>query len=214
MSANLASLAKIGLLLASSVLFSSPSWAYLGMGGAAEIPKPGTYVVGGELQALTNEGGGVILGSLLEMPHTEDFSTRYNLGVGKIDFQLGAGFKWTPIPDFENQPAMGLRLSGWYARQADMNVWTFQLAPMFSKKFQTDIGLVTPFVAVPVNLVNSKERNYTGTQFTIGSEFQHNELESMFFSAEVAINLKDSYSFIGATINFPFDSEYGFSRGK
>jgi hypothetical protein len=196
------------------LLLAEPAMAYLSVGGAAEIPKEGTYLMGGSAQALINEGGGLMAGGFLEIPHSEDFSSRYYLGVGKIDYHMSAGIKWVPIPDINNQPAMGVKISGWYARTADLNVTTVQIAPLFSKRFKTESGIFTPYASVPVNITNTKDRSYTGTQFTMGSEFHHPDLGEMFFGAELALNLKDSYSFIGATVSVPFDGEKGFSRSK
>ncbi len=202
------------LCFLSWTFFSFSSWAYLGIHGSAEIPKLGSYVMGGYGQLMLNEGGGAQFGANLEMPFTEDLSTQFSLGIGKIDFNLGAGFKWVPIPDFNNQPAMGFKVSTWYARTEETNVWTIQIAPMFSKKINTEAGLLIPYAAIPINVVMQKDNNHTGTQFTIGSELHTKKVEGMYFSAEATVNLKDSASYVSGSVSFPFDSEKGFSRGK
>lgn len=202
------------MILASWTFFSLSSWAYLGIDGSAELPKVGKYVLGGYSQLMLNEGGGAQFGANLDMGFSEELATQFSIGVGKIDFNLGAGFKWIPIPDFEKQPAMGFKVSAWYARTQDANVWTIQIAPMFSKKVQTDSGLFIPYAAIPVNVVYQTDNSHTGTQFTIGAEYHSKKVEGMYFSGEAAVNLKDAYSFVGASINFPFDSEKGFSRSK
>lgn len=198
------------ILLPLLLIFASKSWAYLSISGSGEMPTAGSYILGFEPQILMNEGGGINVGGFLDQPLAESLSARYSLGVGKIDFHLGTGIKWIPFPDVDRQPAMGLKATAWYARQKDMNVWTMQVAPMASKKYDMDFGVLIPYAAVPINFVSSSEKNVTGTQFVIGSDLRYNNMEHMFFSAEVAINLKDSYSFISGTVSFPFDAEHGF----
>ncbi len=198
------------LLVIGLVLSATPSWAYLSVGESGEIQKAGSNQFGIEPQILGNEGGGVNIGAFLDMPIQDDISARFSLGAGKIDFHAGAAVKWIPFPDVDQQPAMGLKAAAWYARQSSINVWTFQLAPLFSKKFDSEVGLFIPYAAIPVNFVTSTEKSVTGTQFAVGSELYAKDVTNMHFSAELALNLKDSYSFISGSVVFPFDSEKGF----
>ena len=194
---------------------ATPAWAYLSIGESGEIQPVGSNQFGVEPQILGNEGGGVNIGTFLDVPWRDDLSSRFSLGVGKIDFHAGAALKWMPFPDVDQQPAMGIKVAGWYARQSSLNVWTFQIAPLFSKKYQADAGLFIPYVAVPVSFVSSTDKSVTGTQFAIGSELYAKDVQNMHFSAELALNLKDSYSFISGTVVFPFDTEKGFQfRGR
>ncbi len=198
------------LLLITLLIHSTPAWAYLSVGESGEIQKVGSNQFGIEPQILGNEGGGVNIGAFLDMPLREDVSTRFSLGAGKIDFHAGAAVKWIPFPDIDQQPAMGLKAAAWYARQSSINVWTFQIAPLFSKKFDSDAGLFIPYAAIPVNFVTSTEKSVTGTQFTLGTEFYPKDVTTMHFSSEIALNLKDSYSFISGSVVLPFDTEKGF----
>lgn len=198
------------LLLVAMMMKSTPALAYLSVGESGEIQKVGYNQFGVEPQILGNEGGGLNIGAFLDMPVREDVSTRFSLGAGKIDFHAGAAVKWIPFPDIDQQPAIGLKAAAWYARQGTINVWTFQLAPLFSKKFDSDAGLFIPYATIPVNFVTSSEKSVTGTQFAVGTEFYSKDVTSMHFSSEIALNLKDSYSFISGSVVFPFDTEKGF----
>ncbi len=203
------------LILISLLLGNAPSWAYLSVGESGEIQKVGSNQFGLEPQILGNEGSGVNIGAFLDMPIREEVSTRFSLGAGKIDFHAGAAVKWIPFPDVDQQPAIGLKTAAWYARQSSLNVWTIQVAPLFSKRVNTDAGLFIPYAAIPFNFVSSTDRSATGSQFAIGSELYAKDLTNMHFSAELALNLKDSYSFLSGTVVFPFDSEKGFQfRGQ
>ena len=201
---------KIMLLLMTLMIQSTPALAYLSVGESGEIQKVGYNQFGIEPQILGNEGGGLNIGAFLDMPVRDDVSTRFSLGAGKIDFHAGAAVKWIPFPDIDQQPAIGLKVAAWYARQGSINVWTFQLAPLFSKKFDSDAGLFIPYAAIPINFVTSSDKSVTGTQFALGTEFYAKDITTMHFSSELALNLKDSYSFISGSVVFPFDSEKGF----
>ena len=205
----------LNLIVISLLMASTPTWAYLSVGESGEIQKIGSNQFGLEPQILGNEGGGLNIGAFLDIPLRDEVSTRFSLGAGKIDFHAGAAVKWIPFPDVDQQPAIGVKTAAWYARQGGLNVWTFQLVPLFSKRVETDAGLFIPYAAIPINFVSSTEKSATGSQFAIGSELYAKDQTTIHFSAELALNLKDSYSFISGTVVFPFDSEKGFQfRGQ
>jgi hypothetical protein len=203
------------LIFSLCILAANSGWAYLSMGESGEILPQGTNLFGFEPQVLINEGGGINAGTFLDMPWRDDLSSRFSLGAGKIDFHLGAALKYVPFPDVDKQPAIGVKVAAWYARQGSLNTWTFQVAPLFSKKFMIDAGTVVPYAAIPFNFASSTDANTSGTEFTVGSEFHPKDSSGVFYSAEMSLNLKDSYSFVSGTVAFPFDSEKGFrSRGQ
>jgi len=196
-------------LLFSTLLMSSSALAYLTISESTELPAANNYQVGFEPQFLTNEGGGTNVSGFFDAPLSDSASTRLWLGAGIIDFTVGASLKYVPFPDVENQPGIGFRVGGFFARKSSENYLTLQLAPLFSKKVNTENGLFTPYAAVSVNVTNTKERNYTGTQAVLGTEYKHPDIPKMFFGLEAGFNLKDSYSYISGTVTFPFDSSKG-----
>lgn len=196
-------------LLLSLLLNSAPAQAYLTIGETAELPPMTHYQIGFEPQFLTNEGGGTNISAFFDAPFSDSTSGRLWLGAGVIDFNVGATFKYVPFPDIDNQPGIGFRGGGFFARKSSENFLTLQLAPIFSKKVDTENGLFTPYAAVALNVTSTKERNFTGSQFVIGSEFKTSEIPDMHFGLEGGFNLNDSYSYISGTVTFPFDSSKG-----
>lgn len=197
------------LLFLSMLLISSTSMAYLTISETAELPPATYYQLGFEPQFLTNKGGGTNATAFFDAPFTESSSGRLWLGAGVIDFNVGATFKYVPFPDVDNQPGIGFRAGGFFARKSSENFLTLQLAPIFSKKVNTDNGLFTPYAAVSLNITNTKERNFTGSQIVFGSEYKTPEIPKMYFGLETGIELNDSYSYISGTVTFPFDSSKG-----
>lgn len=195
--------------LLSTLLISSSAMAYLTISESAEIPPATYYQVGFEPQFLTNEGGGFNATAFFDAPFSDSTSTRLWLGAGEIDFNVGATFKYVPFPDIDKQPGIGFRAGGFFARKSDENILTLQLAPIFSKKVDTENGLFIPYAAIALDITNTKEKNYTGTQIMFGSEYKTPEIPAMFFGLEAGINLNDSYSYVSGTVTFPFDSSKG-----
>ncbi|MGZ3748253.1 MAG: hypothetical protein ACXWRE_12840, partial [Pseudobdellovibrionaceae bacterium] len=122
---------------------------------------------------------------------------------------IGASFKYVPFPDVDNQPGIGFRAGGFFSRKDSENSLTLQLAPLFSKKVNTENGLFIPYAAVAVDFTNTKERNFTGTQMILGTEYKTPEIPKMYFGVEAGLNLSESYSYISGTVTFPFDSNKG-----
>lgn len=200
---------RILALLLSTLLVSSSAMAYLTISESAELPRMSDYQVGFEPQFFTNEGGGTNVTGFFDAPFTDSMAGRLWLGAGVIDFNVGASLKYVPFPDTENQPAIGFRAGGFFARKSEINFLTLQLAPIFSKKVNTDSGQFIPYTAVALNITNTKEKNFTGSQFVIGSEFKHPDIPKMYFGVEGGFNLNESYSYVSGTVTFPFDSSKG-----
>lgn len=196
-------------LLLSLLLASSSSLAYLTISETAELPPATFYQIGFEPQFFTNSGGGTNVTGFFDTPFTDSTSGRLWLGAGIIDFNVGASFKYVPFPDVDNQPGIGFRAGGFFARKSSENFLTLQLAPIFSKKVNTDNGLFIPYVAIALDFVNTKEKNTTGSQIMFGSEYKTPEIPKMFFGLEAGFNLSESYSYISGTVTFPFDSSKG-----
>lgn len=190
-------------------LFSVNAHAYLTIGESTEIPRAADYQIGFEPQLLTNNGNGANFSAFFDAPFNDATSSRLWIGGGAIDFNIGATVKYVPFPDIDNQPGIGIRAGGFFARKSDLNILTVQLAPIFSKKFNTDSGLFIPYTAIALDFTSTKDKNYTGTQMMFGTEYRTSEIQNMYFGAEIGLNLADSYSYVAGTVTFPFDSSKG-----
>ncbi|MFZ4403500.1 MAG: hypothetical protein ACOYOK_05300 [Pseudobdellovibrionaceae bacterium] len=202
------------VLLCTSFFVNSSAFAYLTVGESAEVLPQGQYQFGGELQALTNEGGGLNVSGFFDAPIDESTSGRVSLGVGAVDFAVGASVKYVPFPDVDQQPAMGVRFGVSVARDAGNTLNSLQVAPLISKKVESDVGLWIPYAAIPINLVNAKSENYIGTQIALGSEWLTPDLPEARFGGEVVFSLNRSYSSIAGYVTIPFESSRGLKRRR
>jgi hypothetical protein len=201
------------LVFTFATLFSFNSQAgYLAIHESGEILPDNGYQFGLAPQLLLNNGGGGNFDAFIDAPLNESSSFRVQTGVGKVDFHLSAGIKYIPFPDVDQQPAIGAKVSAWYARVSSENIMTVQIAPLISRRFNSEHEVFVPYIALPININNGKDRNWTGTQFVIGSEWRNPEFPNILTGAELSMSLNDSYSSLSAFLAFPFDGQRGFRR--
>lgn len=186
--------------------------AYLSIAESGEILPSGTYQVGLEPQFLTNHSAGANLNVFFDTALSESWSTRVLLGAGAVDFNAFASAKWIPFPDVDNQPAMGLRFGAGIARDEDLNIVQVQVAPIASKKYDTEYGLTVPYIAVPFTLIDNKNEKVVASNIAFGAEYHHQEWNNVSFGGEIGLELSKSYSYISLFVSLPFDGKKGFGN--
>lgn len=185
---------------------------YLSIGESGETIAPNSYRVGGSLQSLSAGKGGLNVGGFLDTGWRDDLSSRFLFGVGSVEYQMGATLKYVPFPDYGQQPALGVRTAFWLTRIEDSSISTLQVAPLISKKINVDKGHLTSYFAVPFNIVSVKNKTDTGTQFTMGAEYEYPEWKNVYFAAELSLELNKSESGLCFFVSIPFDNATGFKR--
>ncbi|MEN0058813.1 MAG: hypothetical protein AAGB31_08255 [Bdellovibrio sp.] len=194
------------------LFLSSSAHAYLSIAESGEVLSNGKYQLGLEPQLLTNKGGGANVNVFFDTPVNEATSARITMGGGAVDFNAFASVKWVPFPDVDNQPAIGLRVGAGVARDESENILQLQAAPILSRKFQIEQGLMVPYLAVPFTYLNMEDDNVIASNLVLGTEFHAAKWDYMKFGAEVGVDLNKSYSYISAFITFPFESHKGFGK--
>ena len=202
------------ILLGLIFMAASAHAGYLAVGESGELVPENTYRAGVAPEFIFNEGGGTNIDALLDYGYNDSTSFRVQAGAGKVDFHMGAGVKYVPFPDVDNQPAIGVKGSVWYARYQDDNIFTVQVAPLVSRKVQTEQGQFVPYAAIPINFNSGSHHNDTGSQFALGSDWQNPDWPNVFFNADLALNMSHSFSALTLSASFPFDAEKGFKRRK
>ena len=194
------------------LFLSSTAHAYLSIAESGEVLAPGKYQVGVEPQLLTNKGGGANFVVFFDTSINDSTSARILMGAGAVDFNAFASVKWMPFPDVENQPAMGLRVGAGLARDEEENLLQLQVAPLVSKKFDTEYGLSVPYFAIPFTYLNTKEENVVATNLAVGTEFHYVDWTGVTLGAELGVDLNKSYSYVSIFATFPFESQKGFGK--
>lgn len=187
-------------------LFSSPAFAYLTIGESLDITPAGIMKIGVEPQIRLSEGSGANVNFFIDKAIQDDLSWRALIGAGETDLVGTASIKWVPIPDFEQQPAIGVRGDVTLARDADQSFTTFRIAPMISKQIPTEQATFSPYMAIPVGM-----RGYNGgsdsiAQLVLGSDMKLTEVPNMMFNAELGTNLNKAFSHLSINAVYLFSN--------
>lgn len=200
--------------LLAGLFLSQTGHAYFSTMETAEVPAPGTYQLGVEPQIAFNNIGkgdtGINLISFFDAPMSDSSSLRVLLGTGVTDFQTGFFYKWIPIPDIDNQPAIGFKVGALYARVDDTTQLSARLHPIISKKYDSDFGLITPYVSLPIGISNVEKKSYTPMTLALGSEYKPQSMKFVWFMAEVGVDIKDAFNYISGAVIFSIDEDEGF----
>lgn len=196
---------KSRLIFTALLLASLPSGAFMTVQESNEITPAGKYKIGMEPQVRLSDGTGINFTGFFDRGINDEGSFRAWVGTGDTDLTAGGSLKWVPFPDYGSQPAVGLKVGGSYWREHDENFFTVRLDPIVSKKFESDIGLFIPYVAIPVMFHSGQDKDQTGIQVAAGTEFLHTEADNMTFGAEVGFDAKDSFSYISGYVTIYLD---------
>lgn len=189
---------------------SVSSFAYYSTFDTGELVKEGRVEALLETQFVTDNNSGMNLNARADYGLNDESSFRALLGFGATDFQIGGFYKWVPIPDYKDQPAIGLSAGVMYARYSGENELALRLHPFLSKKFEIDHGMLTPYAALPVGLRSFDGENQVPIQFQLGTRFKHNDIKHIAFNAELGFNVKDAFTYISFGAVFALDEDYGF----
>lgn len=197
------------LTILSFLLHSRPGFAYLSVSETGELIKEGEYRIGVIPQLILSTGGGSNMGVFFDMPVEDDVNSRFIIGGGTTDFYASASVKWVPYPDYERQPAIGIRGALTYARDGVANYYNLQATPIISKSVDTEWGKMIPYVGLPVTIVHST-LSTTLMQFVVGTEWV--DRKDFQIGAEFDFNLSNTNTALTLHFNFPFDGNTGFRK--
>jgi hypothetical protein len=204
-------LPQLLVLALSALTFSAPAWAYYDVLDNGEILAPGRYKVTGGLQALTDRGG-LNAGAIFDAGFGDEFGARGLVGIGDTDISFGGLFKWMPIPDIENQPAIGFNAGLLYAKDADVRDITFRFEPLVSKKIVVNQSAWTPYASLPIGLRSrdsdaSSNHSDVTWQLVAGTQLQLEQWKELQFIAEIGADLDHALSHVSVAAIYYFDQQ-------
>ena len=184
----------------------------------SEVMESGDYRLGAEFQALTGSPTGLNFLALIDLPLPHpSMDYRIKLGSGSIG-SIGGALRWIPIPDLLTQPAVGGIFDiEWTDTDSDgLQALNFRIAPLISKNFNWEHGLMTPYGALPIGLkfitsdINDTEEDPTQAfiQMILGLEVGLDRLENVRFIAETGFSVKsvktsETYFSLSASLKMP-----------
>ncbi|MBX9766736.1 MAG: hypothetical protein K2X47_05645 [Bdellovibrionales bacterium] len=164
------------------------------------VTPAGTYRGMLELQA----AGGVNLVARVDMGLTAATGVRALLGTGATALQWGLYYKWVPIPDYGKQPSIGLLGGFTFTHNENKSAVTFRAHPMLSKRLDSEIGDIIPYVAVPIGLRIVDGRTYIPVQLALGAEVQPTNLKNFTFWIEGGVNVANADGYVSLAASHPF----------
>lgn len=198
----------------------SQTQAFLGLHESAEIIPAGHYRVGVIPQFYVGSTPGNFyagrenssdFGAFLDMNILPDLNARVVLGTGTTDFWAAGYAKWVPYPDYQNQPAIGVRGGLIYVREGNSNFYNTQITPLISKHYETSSGLLTPYVGVPVTFIYEKtSNNFTALQMAIGTDWDFQKDSQL--GVELDMDLAKTTTTLSLHLNLEFDETKGFKK--
>lgn len=199
-----------GFLSLSSIVTPSISHAYLSLNETGELLREGDFRLGAIPQAYLSDGGGTNVAAFMDFNVSQSVNSRLLIGGGSTDFWAQASAKWIPFPDYQNQPAMGLRGALIYARDNKLNFYNIQVTPIISKVTDSAYGKMIPYIGLPITVIYSDNRSITAMQFAVGNEWVVNQ--DFQVGAELDLNLSNTTTAISLHLNFPFDGRIGYRK--
>lgn len=185
------------ILLITVALFSPlPSKAYYSVMDTGEIIPEGRYKLGLESQFITDDDSGINLVGRFDHWVSEELNFQGLLGFGEVDLHAGGFVKWIPFPDFDEQPAIGLKAGMLYAREDGVNELSFRLYPLISKTFTSNIGEWTPYASLPIGFRTIDGETDVPVQLAFGSQWKTDHFENLQFVGEVGLDVSDAYTYI------------------
>lgn len=192
-----------------TALIGVQAQAYVEFAESGDVTPRGTFKVGLGPQIRMSDGSGVNVSAHFESGLRDDLSWRLTAGGGETKFYGGGSVKWIPIPDYENQPAIGARTDLTFGSVQDVTTTVFRLAPLISKGFQTDLVFFTPYAAIPIGLASGGGASNVFAQLAIGSDIKVDSWENLLFNVELGSNLSKSFSYLSLNMFYFIDAKDG-----
>lgn len=174
-----------------------------------DVLPEGKYSIGAETQFITNNDSGANLVTRFDGGISEEAGFRGELGFGTTDLHLGAFFKWIPIPDYDQQPAIGITSGLVFAEYSGHSEVSLRFHPIISKGFATEFGKITPYGSLPFGLRSYNDDTDVPVQMTLGSELFFSQIPLWRFKGEVGFDLNDAFTYISIGASLDFDAENG-----
>ena len=201
------------LALVGAVVAPAEAPAYFSVIDTGELVAPEKYRASIEPQLILNNYDGANLVGRFDTGIDRESSVRGILGLGKVQYQAGAMYKYVPYPDVAGQPAIGGQAGVLFSRVNGENEISIRAAPLVSKRFDTKYGDVTPYGSVPFGITSRSSETFVPIQLAGGAELRPDWNKNLRIYGELGVNVNRAFSYLSAAVAYDFDDEMiGASR--
>lgn len=189
--------------------FSLPSYAFLSLMDTGELKREGDYRVLGEGQILMDAPEGFNLNGRFATGINDESEVQFEAGVGSVDYYLGAFYKWIPVPDTNDQPAVGGRAGFVFADFNGFSTYGINVTPMISKRFESSAGDFSPYSGLELGLLNNVNDTNFSMQLVLGLQWKPNRwdfpgLKDFQFLVEYGIEIDDAFNYLSFGASYDF----------
>ncbi len=199
------------LVLLVSLLFFSPLALGRGSGHSSYPMLTQSKVVGVEFTGVLSDGGGLGVQGRYTQKASDlvVFDAGFGTSGGERSGRLFGGLEYEFFPDYGRQPRFSLRGSFETAREFGVRKNILTMTPKFSKGFSFWGTEGFPFLSLPVGVgLNSQTKTYEtmiGVSAGINGNLPWKEYKRLVASAEVLLNLQNSFTGVFVGISYPLD---------
>jgi len=195
------------LLLASLItLLSVHAQAYMNLLTTGELTPTNHWATMGYLEGVFNKYDGVNINARGSYGISDELQVDAELGTGKFNAVMGAFAKWVPIPDVDNQPAIGLRAGIGFVDADKTNETSVNATPFISKGFQTEQGRFTPYGGVMLAVNSNDADTFFASRLILGTEWKSplEDWKDVRVLAELGFELSKSFSSLAVGMSYTF----------
>lgn len=189
-------------------LLSPQAFAHFSTLDTADVLPLNRYRLQLEPQIMSGNNSGTNLIGRFDMSLNSESGLKGVIGLGSLNFQAGGFYKWAPIPDINEQPAMALTVGLTYA--SDKDLIGARAYPIVSKKYNWELGIIKPYASLPISIAAKSGKSLFPVQLAIGAELNFPSIKDLDFYTEVGIDLKDSFNYISLGVATYFDENGHF----
>ena len=178
--------------------------AYSSLVDTGEILNRGYSQVQLESQYLLNSGGqGLNFNGRYSTNLRNDSDLQIELGLGSVDFSVGAFWKWVPFPDTASQPAVGSRFGVSFAKVNGKTTYGLLGTPLVSKKISMGyLGHWSPYVGIPIGLQNTNESTFMTLQGLVGFRYTYKKWNHLHFLLEYSMNILNAFDHVSLAVSY------------
>ncbi len=190
--------------LVTTLLLAQPCYSYQSLMTSGDLIQPETFQVLGYLESIFDELDGMNINARGVYGINDEMQADLEIGMGELNIMLGAFLKWVPIPDYDKQPAIGVRAGLSYIDHDLYSQTSISAMPFVSKGYNAEYGRFVPYVGFPLAINSNKIDTYFSSRIVFGTEWTHPEEKQIHVVAELGFELSKSFnSFnIGASYDF------------
>lgn len=189
-------------------LLSSNAFSF-GTGVSSYPLMTGKRLISSELLGITSTGGGMGL----QVRYTQKLSKKATLdgGIaiagGERSSNFFAGVDYEIYPDYLRQPKVSIKSTIEMGKESEVSRTKLSLAPTVSKGFSFWGKEAFPFFSMPVGIsLDSESKTYESTlsaNLGINGNLPFEGYSHLQGTAEVQLNLKDSFSSVIFGVSYP-----------